>query len=347
MTRFLKSMAVVIALSGGNALRAQDVHFSQVLEAPLLLSPANAGFFNGYFRVITNYRNQWPAMGNAFQTMGISLDGGLFKSKKRPAFMGMGLTVYRDVAGVGRLSKTSALFHMAGLVKMGRKSSMSVALSGGTESANGRYADLRYASQYNGNVLDPAVNSGEAIYRQFTAVDVAAGVAYEYASLKRDTDHDDLTSIRVALGAYHLNKPKQEYREGSDYALPVRYVVSLTSVADIEDTRFSLVPAFVYQIQGKFEELMVGSYMKFRMSTGTKVTGERTQNAIGFGLFYRRRDAIIPKLIFDLGDFSIGMAYDANVSGYRVASMGNGGFEISLRYNNLASSLFESRREYR
>jgi type IX secretion system PorP/SprF family membrane protein len=232
-------------------------------------------------------------------------------------------------------------------VKLGSKSAMSVGLAGGTASHNGSYDKLTYASQFNGNMIDPTVNSNETPYRQFTSVDVAAGIAYEFTTYKKDQDHDDMTSFKIALGAYHLNRPAQEYGLGSSYRLPVRYSAALTSVLDLEDTRFTLMPAIVYQVQGPYDQAIAGSFIKFRMSTGTKVTGVKTQNAIGFGLFYRRNDAIIPKLSMDFGDYSFAMSYDVNVSGYRTASNGLGGFEIALRYNNLATSLFESKREYR
>jgi type IX secretion system PorP/SprF family membrane protein len=347
MNQVSRTAAVLFLLASAIQVRSQDVHFSQVYETPLLISPANTGFFNGYLRGIVNYRNQWAAMNNAFQTVGVSLDGGLFKSKKRPAFMGIGFTFYNDQAGAARISQSSALLHVAGLVKLDRTSAISVGLSGGIQAANGRYGSLTYESQFNGNELDPATFSGEAVYRQFTATDVAAGAAYEFRTFKRDTDHDDITSFKISLGAYHLNRPVQDFREGADYKLPIRYAAALTSVLDMEDTRFTLMPTVVYQMQGSYEQLMVGSHIKVRMSSGTKVTGERTQNAIGFGAFYRWKDALIPKLTFDLGDFSIGLSYDVNVSGYRTASGGMGGFEISLRYNDLATSLFESRREFR
>ena len=339
--------ALLVFTLSGVVVQAQDIRFSQVYETPLMVSPANTGFYNGYFRAIVNYRNQWAAMNNAFKTMGISIDGGLFKSKKRPAFMGIGLTVYTDKAGVANLRKTSALLNLSGLLKLGKHSAISVGLAGGTTGVNGDFEKLTYASQFNGNYIDPGVDSREAIYRQYTTVDVAAGVAYDFASYKRDQDHDDVTSFRIALGAFHLNRPNQEYGPGSSYKTPIRWTAALTSVLDMEDTKFTLMPTVMYQVEGKYEELFVGSYVKYRMSTGTKVTGEKTQNAIGLGLFYRAKDAIVAKLIFDLGDYSIGMAYDANVSGYRTATKGFGGFEISLRYNVLASSLFESRKEYK
>jgi type IX secretion system PorP/SprF family membrane protein len=337
---------LVFTLSGV-IVRAQDIHFSQLYETPLLLSPANTGFYNGYFRAIANYRNQWAAMNNAFQTMGLSLDGGLFKSKKRPAFMGLGLTLFSDQAGVAKLRQTSALVNVSGLVKLGRNSAISVGLAGGTSATNANYQKLTYASQFNGNTLDPSVDSREPIYRQYTTVDVAAGIAYEFATYKRDQDHDDVTSFKISLGAFHLNQPVAEYGPGSAYKVPVRWTAAITSVLDLEDTRFTLTPAILYQAQGNFQELYGGTFVKFRMNTGTKVTGVKTQNAIGVGLFYRRQDAIVTKLSFDLGDYSIGMSYDANVSSYRRATNGYGGFEISLRYNNLASSLFESRKEYK
>jgi type IX secretion system PorP/SprF family membrane protein len=261
--------------------------------------------------------------------------------------MGIGLTIFRDVAGVARLSQTSAMLNMSGLLKIGSRSALSVGLAGGTAGTNASYDRLTYASQFNGNSLDPAVVSGELPYRQFTTVDVAAGVAYEFMKFKRDQDHDDITSFKISLGAFHLNRPEQEFGFGSNYRKPIRYAASVTSVLDIEDTRFTLTPAVVYQIQGSSQLLMLGSHVRYRMSTGTKMTGEKTQNAIGFGVFYRNRDALIPQMVFDFGDLSFGLSYDVVVSGYRNAGPGSRGLEVSLRYNKLASSLFDSRREYR
>ena len=38
----------VIGFLAASTIAAQDIHFSQVMESPVLLSPANTGFFNGY-----------------------------------------------------------------------------------------------------------------------------------------------------------------------------------------------------------------------------------------------------------------------------------------------------------
>ncbi|MBX3165540.1 MAG: PorP/SprF family type IX secretion system membrane protein [Bacteroidetes bacterium] len=347
-TSYMKKIYLfVLTFSFVASANAQDIHFSQQTETPLYISPANAGFFNGYVRAIGNYRSQWAAMNKAFQTQAISVDGGLFRLKKRAAFMGMGLTFFNDQAGAAKMRKTNLMLNVSGVVKLGAKSAMSAGVALGTAATNANYASLTYASQFNGNQLDPAIINGEIPYRQFTTMDVGAGLAYEYATYKRDQDHDDVTSFKIALGAYHLNRPVQEYGAGSAYRLPIRYAANFSSVFDIEDERFTIAPNILFQMQGKTQEFYLGSYVKYRMSTGTKVTGAKTQNALGFGLFYRNKDAIIPALIFDIGDFTVAMSYDVNVSGYRTASNKNGGFEIALRYNMLASSLFDTKREYR
>lgn len=332
-------------------LKSQDIHFSQVLEAPLFLSPANTGFFDGYFRASVNYRNQWASMNNAFQTYALSLDGGLFKSKRRKAFMGMGLTFFTDAAGAAQIRKTTALLHVSGLVKISRRSALSVGLSGGAAATNANYSNLTYASQFNGNSIDPNLVTGEStVFRSFTTTDIAAGIAYEFGKVISDQDYDDVSSFRLAFGAYHLNRPEQNFGAGSSYRMPIRLAYSFTSHFDLEDTKFSITPTFILQTQAKALEYVTGTYIKYRTRAGSKTTGERVQNAIGFGMFYRGNrvsDALIPKLLYEIGDFAVGVAYDVNISGYRTASRYMGGFEIALRYNNLASSLFASRKEYR
>ena len=328
-----------------NSIHAQDLHFSQVYETPLFLSPANTGFFNGYTRAIVNYKSQWAAMNNAFQTTAISIDGGLFRSKKHPAFLGLGLTFFNDKAGSANLGKTTIQLNVSGLVKLAKRSELSAGVAFGSAASNANFNQLTYASQFNGNSIDPTIVSGEIPYRQFTTIDVGAGLAYEYSKSASDQDHDDISSIKFAIGAFHLNKPIQEFGAGSAYVLPVRYVFSLTSNFDLVDTKFTITPTIIYQSQASMNQLLIGSYLKFRMSSGTKVTGKYTQNAIGAGLFFRKNDAIVAKFIFDKGDYSIGLAYDFNVSGYSRVSNSFGGPEISLRYNKLASSLSNSKRE--
>jgi type IX secretion system PorP/SprF family membrane protein len=337
-----------ILLVSAAGMRSQDIHFSQIMETPVFINPANTGFFNGYFRASANYRSQWSAMGKPYQTIGVSLDGGLFKSKKRKAFVGLGLTVFNDRAGAAGLSKTNALLNVSGILRTSKRSVLSVGLAGGADATNGNYNKLTFGSQFDGNKIDSDRPTGESVvYRQFTTTDLAAGIAYEYSKVKVDEDHDDVSSFRISASAFHLNRPRQEFSAASNFRLPVRYVGAITSRIDFEDTKFSITPGFLIQKQAEAWQFITGSYIKYRTGVGTKVTGQKTVNSMGLGMYYRSKDSFITKLLYEMGDYAIGLAYDFNVSGYRTASRYMGGFELSLRYNSLASSLFDSRSEFK
>ena len=117
----MKKYLFVIALFMSSFGYSQDVHFSQIQEAPLWLNPANAGFMNGYFRAVANYRNQWMAMGNAFQTMAISVDGSALKTKKYKAYLGLGLFVFNDRAGLAKMGTTQAQIHINAIIKTSKR----------------------------------------------------------------------------------------------------------------------------------------------------------------------------------------------------------------------------------
>ena len=63
-------------------IQAQDIHFSQFFQAPLLVNPSLTGVFNGDQRAIVQYRNQWDEFA-PYTTYSFSIDGGLFKKKMR------------------------------------------------------------------------------------------------------------------------------------------------------------------------------------------------------------------------------------------------------------------------
>ena len=50
---------------------AQDIHFSQFSETPLLRNPALAGIFSGDLRIQAVYRNQWNSVTVPYQTSSI------------------------------------------------------------------------------------------------------------------------------------------------------------------------------------------------------------------------------------------------------------------------------------
>lgn len=340
-------------------VKSQDIHLAQIQESPLVYNPANTGFFPGYYRVIAGYRNQWASMGKAYSTMGLSVDGGIFRNRYKNAFLGIGLNIFKDEAGAAKLSQTIANFNISAILKMSKKSVISAGVYGGVNMNSAQYAKLTYASQFNGTEIDPALPSKESvIYHNFTSSDFGGGLAYEFTSVKTRNDRDDVKSLRIGIAGYHLNQPEQDFGSNSyvdaagntvtieGYRMPRRIVGSIISRFDITNTKLSITPTVIYMMQGPAKEITAGTYLKYRFKNGTKITGEKVENSIGIGVFYRVDDAIIPQVLIDMGTYAIGISYDANVSSYRKVSRTVGGFEISLRYNKLADALFNKRSEY-
>src|SRR6186997_1453355 len=65
---FLLNTICFIAIS----VSAQDIHFSQFFEAPLLRNPSLAGIFTGDIRVQAVYRDQWNSVTTAYKTASLN-----------------------------------------------------------------------------------------------------------------------------------------------------------------------------------------------------------------------------------------------------------------------------------
>src|SRR6202000_159144 len=78
--------------------RAQDIHFSQFYETPLLGNPSLAGIFTGDYRVQTVYRDQWNSFTNAYRTGSVNAEYKLPIGKQNDYFT-TSLEVLWDKAG--------------------------------------------------------------------------------------------------------------------------------------------------------------------------------------------------------------------------------------------------------
>ena len=78
---------------------AQDLHFSQFMNSPLLTNPANTGFIPAAdYRLGMNYRNQWSAiMTVPYKTMSAFGDVQVFRNRIETGWMGLGGVILHDV----------------------------------------------------------------------------------------------------------------------------------------------------------------------------------------------------------------------------------------------------------
>lgn len=300
-------------------LQGQDIHFSQFNQSYLNLNPAETGRFNGDYRFNGNFKNQWSSISEPFQTFSFSAEGKQLIDKLPK--LATGLTFYHDQAGAGNLQTTEFQISLAYSNKITSDSSLSISggLQLGVMSRSINFDRFTFDEQYNGRAFNPNQPSGENFaldsYNNFS---LHSGLAFEYLL-------EDRKSFQLGFSFYNLSSPDQSFL-GSNIPLDLRSSIYLTSDYIVSE-KLDLLPGILHSRQGKFQETVIGSNLRYRLNESSYLK----RNVYG-GLWYRNADAIIISSGIDYNQWQVGLSYDINISGLEVASNNRGGLEIALTY---------------
>lgn len=327
-------LIVLLVVYTGAELRAQDIHFSQFLNAPLLQNPSFAGKAEGDHRAIVNYRTQWGSVSsNPFETFGANFDMRFNKNQKGNYFAG-GISFYTDVAGDSKMRST--LVNLAGAyhLKMNDKSYFSAAIQGGINQKSINENELRFDNQFDGL----GHNSGYSSYENLTDISevkptISAGVSYLWSNnLRRRTAGNEEKKINIGFAVHHFNSPSFNF--SNQEKLGVKYISSFEGSFASGTSLWTIQPAAFMAMQNKALDVVFGSVFKYKFNQGSFVTDFKKSGSIGFGAYYRLKDAIIPTVLIEFSSFELGISYDVNLSKLSGASQGRGGFEMSLKFNS-------------
>src|SRR4051812_39641774 len=111
----MKNILSAIAVLGAAVLSAQDIHFSQTTETPVLINPSQAGLGNDV-RAYVNYKDQWRSVVSApYKTINASADFALLKGHNG-SHMGIGVDLFNDKAGDANMVTSIGQLHVAGIL---------------------------------------------------------------------------------------------------------------------------------------------------------------------------------------------------------------------------------------
>jgi type IX secretion system PorP/SprF family membrane protein len=324
---------------------AQDIHFSQVINNPLHINPANTGGYDGYERVILNYRDQWTSVHSTFTTMGFSFDSPVFqKEKSNKAHLGVGLTFFSDKAGDSKFGLSQGALSIAGIVPMNESSNFIGGIQIGYGQRSADISALQWGTQFDGKEWNSELPSYESnTIGTFGYIDLGAGVRWEY---KNKADHIkgwDIKRFSVGAAMYHVNKPQLRYFSGGSEKLAAKMVFHFNGEFDLPNTNYSIIPFGTYFSQGPLHEINVGALVKIQLKPGTKITGLLNEQSLYAGVQLRIGDALIPQLMYEFSSFSIGCSFDYNISSLKTVSRGTGGFEVAIKYHHKKGALFKRR----
>lgn len=338
--KFILSLAVFGALTAN----AQDLHFSQTAQTPLLINPAAAGVFDGWERVIVNHRNQWLGSGTQFMTTSVAADANIGKGVLNDrAHLGVGLMFFNDVGGDGKFGNQTGSATLSGILPMGGGHILSAGIQGGFGQRSVDVNRLTFMSQWNGSGFDQAINSGESS-TGFSYIDASAGVYYVFDGGQNSFQRNSDFKLQVGFSGYHLNAPKLKYTNGvEEERLHRKFVGHLGLVYEFPSTPWAIDVNALQFVQGPHLETILGTMLRYRFSDGTKITGLTHDAFIGVGLYGRLSEGIIPSVMVDWKGFQFGVSYDVTLSALRQAYRG-GSLEFSLSYVNRHDALFKTRK---
>jgi type IX secretion system PorP/SprF family membrane protein len=321
-------------MNNSEELFAQDIHFSQASNSPLTLNPALTGA-SGVAQVIVNYRTQWRSVATPYNTMAASFEMRLNEgSRRKKGIFAMGVNFYKDQAGDLKLTTTNANLNMAYHLILDKKSSIGCGIYAGFGERSIATSTGKWASQFNGDYYDANLQSGESVFAdKINYFDVGTGFVYTYKGSENYMTSNNQKDFNIGFAVYHLNRPDYSFMSANNEQLYMRFSGFANAIIGISNTRNSLMPAIYFQRQRTATEFLFGTYWRYRIQEASKVTGFNKGSYLSLGAFYRTNDAFVAKAMFEMMDYSVGFAYDINVSSLANVSKTKGGFEIFLKYS--------------
>lgn len=302
---------------------AQDIHFSQITNTPLILNPSYCGDFIGTIRVMNNYKYQWGAVSDKpYKTFFFAADKPLFDKK-----LCLGLTFFNDKAGDSEMSTTQADFTVSSNLKVGDKDDVAAGLQIGYGQKKFDGKNLVWDTQWDGTSFNNQLPSNEPVLsNNFGYLDLSSGISWHHKI-------SDINKVRVGFGAYHLNTPSFSFIANKE-KLFMKFVTSASCEMKFKElSNTTYVPAIAWFRQGTANEIDLSLILKREIGLNSKYTGINVASYFLFGAICRWGDAFAPYVGYEYQKgISAGISYDINYSSLRPASYARGGFELHLAY---------------
>ena len=330
---FIITLIIFFAVNAG---QAQDPIFSQFYASPMQTNPALTGVYNGQFRFIANYKQQWNSIlqNKPFRTISAGFD--MRSPVGRYDFISYGITALTDEAGEGGFQRNTAdlsLSYMKQLGGGGYRSADQYLIAGaraGVGQFNLDPDNLWFTTQFDLDTesIDQSIASGEFINESSDVfIDMAAGLMW-YSVF------DDNQSLYVGGAVFHANAPKYSFIDANgEETIDMRWMAQFGGEFPLSD-ELSVLPAVIATGQGENLLSIVGANFRYNNHDWREV-------AIRAGAWMHLvKDVENPisvptytvSAILEMGRLNVGVSYDIAANQLSTATNNRGGFELSLIY---------------
>lgn len=291
------------------SVNAQDSQLSQFYASPLYLAPSFAGSTDGD-RIALNYRNQWPAISNAFQTYSISYDH-YFPHLKS----GVGLLLFREQAGASNFATTNVGIAYAYKFRFKSGWRVSPGLTFFYTQRNISFDELVFEDQ----LINPETpgTAEQTILDKKSDIDATFSVLAFNKTIWAGITWDRMLMPNRSLTGDVVNDPfKFSIYGGAKFSIFDRYNWASGQ---------SISPSFLFKMQDVYSQLDLGLYWY--------------QMPLVIGVWYRgipvfkelvSTDALAFLVGFKIDKISVGYSYDLTIS--KLVGFTGGSHEISINY---------------
>ncbi len=321
-------IGILAGLLLGHPASAQDIHFSQFFEAPLVRNPSLAGIFTGDMRVQAVYRDQWNSVTNAYRTGSLN---GEYKMPigKADDFLTIGMQLLYDRAGTIGWTSTHVLpalnYHKA--LSSDRNRYLSLGFMGGVVQRRFDRSKMTTNSQYDG------LGDGETFEKaSYIYADGSVGMSFN-----SDLNNNPDNNYFIGAAYHHFNRPNNSFYRNPAIELEPKWVFSGGIKFGVSDYAYLTIQGD-HSRQGVFAETVAGGMYGLKLGANP----DKPDYTVHAGAFLRWNDALIPVIKIDYSPFSVAISYDVNISKLKPSSHGRGGLELSISYIGFIERLEKS-----
>lgn len=298
----------------------QDIHFSQCWMQPLYLNAANAGMFDGDYRVGGMYRNQWRAVPVPYSTISFLGDARFKGVLSQQSALGAGLIFNNDISGDSRYAINQLYLPVSHIQQFRNDTNLSLSfgLAPGISNIAFRTGRLTFDNQFDGDAYNAGLPTGENFPTlSRTYFDLGAGLTAQYRFKANGYIH-------IGTAFSHLNRPRVSFFRNdairlyakSNSFFSLRYPVNQKVAAHAD---------VMYERQGPFHETVLAARASYLLNPADNVN-------LYAGVSARLKDAFIILLGMDYKNYKFGLAYDINTSKFQAATNRRGAIEVGLIY---------------
>ncbi|NQY66399.1 MAG: PorP/SprF family type IX secretion system membrane protein [Flavobacteriales bacterium] len=293
MRLFRKLLFLVLLLGCSGISFAQDKVFTQSYSAPIYLNPAFTGYTDEV-RIVSNYRNAWPALNGQFITHNVSYDQYINK------LGGVGLNMMRDKEGDALKTYSVSINYSPMFRLFKEKLSISPAIELGWRRKTLDWSKLVFGNQIDDRFGFAHQQSTELMEPQSDVLDINSGILISHGGFV------------YGIAVHHLTTPDEGL--GSVSLLPRKYTGHILYSLEFEN-EFRFSPSVIFQRQGDFQMMTLGIMSGFK--------------DVKFGIAYRNGDSFIAMAGYRHKAFALNYSYDVTTSKLNIQNS-NGSHELSL-----------------